>query len=221
MTETPVIAVRGEATLEVDAELAEFVATVEMEDRHRVAALDRVAERVAALRAVLDRFSNAVERHETSRLSVHSQTHDSRGHGEMLSYDGSATTTVVVGDLDAVGDVMLAVASLTEISVWGPSWSVRPASPVHREVRQAAISDAIARARDYAAALGADIVGLVELSDAGLTRGPEPRTTMLSLAAGPAGPPHLDLDPQRQSIHASIEARFTISEPTILAAPLD
>jgi uncharacterized protein len=221
MTDAPVIAVRGEATLEVDAEMAEFVATVELDDRHRVAALDRVAERVAALRAVLDRFSNAIERHETSRLSVHSEKHDSRAQGEMLLYHGSATTKVVLSDLDAVGDVMLAVASLPEISVWGPSWSVRPASPVHREVRHAAISDAIARARDYATALGADIVGLVELSDAGLTRGPEPRRTMLSLAAGPAGPPHLDLDPQRQQIHASIDARFTISQPTILAAPLD
>jgi hypothetical protein len=26
---------------------------------------------------------------------------------------------------------------------------------------------------------------------------------------------------QRQQIHASIEARFTISQPTVLAAPLD
>jgi uncharacterized protein YggE len=122
MTEAPVVAVRGEATLEVDAEIAEFTATVELRDRNRVTALNRVAERVAALRAV---------------------------------------------------------------------------------------------------ALGADIVGLVELSDAGLSRGPEPRTAMRSMAAGLTGPPHLDLDPQRQQIHASIEARFTISQPTVLAAPLD
>jgi uncharacterized protein len=221
MTDMPTIAVRGEATIEVDAETAEFTATVELQDRDRVSALNRVAERVAALRAVLDRFSNAIERHETSSLAVNAAMHDPGKNAEILRYHGNATTNVVVGDLDVVGDMMLAIASLDEIGVWGPSWSVRPASPVHRTARHAAISDAITRARDYAAALGADIVGLVELSDAGVTSGRQNLTMMWSAAANQAGPPHLDLDPKRQRIHASIEARFTISEPTILAAPLD
>jgi uncharacterized protein YggE len=221
MTDMPTIAVRGEATIEVDAETAEFTATVELQDRDRVSALNRVAERVAALRAVLDRFSNAIERHETSSLAVNAAMHDPGKNAEILRYHGNATTNVVVGDLDVVGDMMLAIASLDEIGVWGPSWSVRPASPVHRTARHAAISDAITRARDYAAALGADIVGLVELSDAGVTSGRQNLTMMRSAAANQAGPPHLDLDPKRQRIHASIEARFTISEPTILAAPLD
>jgi hypothetical protein len=44
MTEAPVVAVRGEATLEVDAEIAEFTATVELWDRNRVTALNRVAD---------------------------------------------------------------------------------------------------------------------------------------------------------------------------------
>lgn len=35
------------------------------------------------------------------------------------------------------------------------------------------------------------------------------------------GVPELDLDPQMQSIQASVEARFTISEPTVLAQPRD
>lgn len=150
-----------------------------------------------------------------------SVTRDPWPSREIIGYHGSATTTVVLTDLDAVGDIMLAVASLEEVSVWGQSWSVRPASPVHRTARHAAILDAIARARDYATALGADIVGLVELSDEGLSRSAEPRSRMLAMAAAQASTPRIDLDPQRQSVHASIEARFTISEPTILAAPLD
>lgn len=50
MTDTPTIAVRGEATLDVDAEVAEFTASVEVHEAERVAALARVAERVAAVR---------------------------------------------------------------------------------------------------------------------------------------------------------------------------
>jgi uncharacterized protein YggE len=221
MTDLPTIAVRGEATLEVDAERAEFTATVEVRDSQRIAALNRVGERVADVRAVLDRFPDAIERHETSRLSVNAVTRDPWPNQEIIGYHGSATTTVVLTDLDVVGDIMLAIASLDEVGVWGPSWSVRPASPVHREVRHAAISDAIARARDYATALGADIVGLVEMSDAGLSGGARRQSMVLSMASTQANSPSIDLDPQRQSIHASIEARFTISEPSILATPLD
>lgn len=218
MTDTPTIAVRGEATLDVDAEVAEFTASVEAHEAERVTALERVAERIAAVRGVLDRFRDAIERHATSQVSASAEKHHHTGE---VSFHGNATTIVVMSDLDAVGDVMLAVASLAEVSVWGPSWSVRPASPVHREVRHAAISDAIARARDYAAALGADIVGLVDLSDVGLSRLGEPRAVPLSMSARAAGSPQLDLDRQRLQVRASIEARFTISEPTILAAPID
>jgi uncharacterized protein len=218
MTDTPTIAVRGEATLDVDAEVAEFTASVEVHEAERVAALERVAERVAAVRAALDQFRDVIERHATSHVSASAEKHHHTGE---VSFHGNATTIVVMSDLDAVGNVMLAVGSLAEVSVWGPSWSVRPASPVHREVRHAAISDAIARARDYAAALGADIVGLVELSDAGLSRSGEPRAVPLAMAASAARSPRLDLDPQRLQVRASIEARFTISEPTILAAPID
>ena len=217
MTDTPTIAVRGEATLDVNAEVAEFTASVEVHEAERVTALERVAERVAAVRRVLDQFRDAIERHATSHVSASAEEHHLTGE---VSYHGNSTTTVVMSNLDAVGDVMLAVGSLAEVSVWGPSWSVRPASPVHREVRHAAISDAIARARDYAAALGAEIVGLVELSDIGLSRSGE-RAVPLSMAASAAGSPRLDLDRQRLQVCASIEARFTISEPTIVAAPID
>jgi hypothetical protein len=36
-----------------------------------------------------------------------------------------------------------------------------------------------------------------------------------------AGSPEMDLDPQRQTIQANVEARFEISDPTVLAEPLD
>ncbi len=33
--------------------------------------------------------------------------------------------------------------------------------------------------------------------------------------------PQIDLDPQAQTVHAVVEARFTISEPTALRDPVD
>jgi uncharacterized protein YggE len=190
-------------------------------DRDRTAALARVADRVATLRAVLDEYAPAIEKRETSRLSAWPQR--KRSGEKVSSYHGRATTTVVVRDLDMVGEVMLRVADLDQSMVDGPWWSVRPASPAFKDVRRAAIDEAIARGREYAEALNARIVGLVELTDVGMIA---PHAVALGHfrsreGASYAGQPELDLDPQRQQITAQIEARFTISFPGALADPED
>jgi uncharacterized protein YggE len=102
--------------------------------------------------------------------------------------------------------------------VSGPWWALRPGSPAHREARQAAIADALERAREYAAALGARIVRLIELADSGLNAQPVTRGGFraMALKRGGAGEvPQIDLEPQRQNVSASVEARFAISEPTL------
>src|SRR5262249_51218644 len=145
--------------------------------------------------------------------------------GEKVSYyRAQAVTTVVLHDLDVVGELMLRVADFDQTTVDGPWWSVRPGSPVYRDARRAAIDEAIARAREYAAAPGARIIGLIELTDVGMST---PQAVPLAMrfaardGAGYGGMPELDLDPQRQQITAHIEARFAISDPTALANPVD
>jgi hypothetical protein len=72
--------------------------------------------------------------------------------------------------------------------------------------------------------LGARVTGLVELADTGLSSNAAPRAEMMqmrSFAAAGSAPPELDLEPQRQQVRATIEARFTISEPTVLSDPVD
>ncbi len=217
----PTVAVRGESSREVDPELAEFTVTVSARDRDRAATLARLSERVAAVRRILDGYSAAISKRETSRMSVFAETKKS---GEKISaYVGNATTTVTVTDLDVVGEMMLRVADADQVAVNGPFWSVRPGSPVYREARHAAIAEAVTRAQEYAEALGARVIGLVEISDAGMSGGSGMRVVPLSwrAASAPAGQPELDLDPQRQQIQATVEGRFLISEPTILNQPVD
>jgi uncharacterized protein YggE len=112
--------------------------------------------------------------------------------------------------------MVLADQDLT--TVHGPSWSLRPDSPAYGEARRAAIDDALRRAREYADALGARLVRLVELTDSGLSGdgGPQPMAFAMRAAVGGQEQPQLELDPQRQTVHAAIEARFAISEPTVL-----
>jgi uncharacterized protein YggE len=219
---SPIVAVRGESTRTVDPEIAEFTVTVHARDKDRATTLARLAERVAAVRSVLDAYAVAIEKHETSRMSVYAQT--KRSGERVLAYVGNATTQVTVTDLDVVGEMMLRLADQDQVTVNGPIWSVRPASPVFREARHAAIADAVTRAKEYAEALGARVIGLVELTDVGMSGGGgfQPMfARAAALGGAPAGTPDLDLDPQRQQIQAQIEGRFRISDPAILTDPVD
>jgi uncharacterized protein YggE len=133
------------------------------------------------------------------------------------------STTVTVGDFAALGEMMLTIADQDQTHVYGPTWSLRPDSPVHREARRSAVGEAIGRAREYAEALGAQVTELIELSDPGLGRGPEPvvayqayGAASMTRGAPGGGTPQLQLDPQRQRVYAAVEARFTVTAPTVL-----
>jgi uncharacterized protein len=131
---------------------------------------------------------------------------------------------VTVTDLDVIGEMMLRISGVPQVSANGPFWSVRPGSPVYREARHAAIADAVTRAKEYAEALGARVIGLVELTDVGMSAGDMAAPRMMRAFAARGGAesmPELDLDPQRQQIQAQIEGRFLISNPSILDDPLD
>jgi uncharacterized protein YggE len=214
----PVVAVRGEAMREVPPEFARFAVTVSARDKDRQTTLRRLAERAEAMRALIDGYGPAVDRRETGSLQVFPER--KRSGEKIAAYRGSVSTIVTMTDFDLLGELMLRLADHDLTAVAGPWWELRPDSPVHREVRRAAIDDAIVVARDYAAALGARITALVELADAGI------RTPGMPLFARAAGLEHLsaevpaiDLDPQVQTVQAAVEARFTISEPAALREP--
>ncbi|MEV4199074.1 SIMPL domain-containing protein [Micromonospora globbae] len=213
MVDAPVVTVRGEAYREVPPELARFTVTATARDRDREATLTRLAERAAAVRVLLDAEGPAIDRRETGDLRVRPET--ARSSERVVAWHGSVTTTVAVTDFTALGELMLRLADQDQVEVAGPWWSLRPDSPVHREVRHAAIADALARAREYAEALGARVTALVELADAGVER---PMMARMAYAAGPGagdGPPELDLDPQQQTVQAAVQARFAISTPVL------
>ncbi|MEV7231949.1 MULTISPECIES: SIMPL domain-containing protein [Polymorphospora] len=216
MVDGPVLAVRGEATREVPPEVARFAVTVAARDRDRQATLTRLGERAAAVRALIDGYGDAIERRETGTLQVRPEL--KRSGERVVAYQGSVTTTVTVTDFTVLGELMLRLADQEQTSVAGPWWELRPTSPAYRDARRAAIDEALARAREYAGALGARVTALLELADTGMTNQPMMTRAAFHLdAMGKGGAPELDLDPQVQTVQASVEARFSISEPTVLA----
>ncbi|MBE1487096.1 SIMPL domain-containing protein [Plantactinospora soyae] len=219
MTDQPTVVVRGEVVREVPPEIARFAVTVSARDKDRPAALARLAERSGAVRALIDGYGDAIDRRETGQLWVRPEL---KRTGERVSvYAGSATTTVTVSDFGMLGELMLRLADQDQTSVAGPWWELRPGSRVHREARRAAVAEAVARAREYADALGAEVTALLQLSDSGVADRPMmmTRAAFGMTAKSGGGMPELELDPQLQTVQATVEARFAISPPRLDVTP--
>ncbi len=210
------IVVRGEATREVPPELAVFSVTASARDKDRQTALTRLSERAAELRTHLDDFPDAIERRETSAVQVHPEL--KRGGGERIAaYAGSVTTTVTVTDFAVLGELLLRLADRDQTSVAGPWWQLRPGSRASADVRRAAITDALGRAREYAEAVGAEVDRLVEIADENAGGGGgQPMMRMAAYGGAPEADLALEVDPQPQTVHASVLVRVTITEPTTL-----
>jgi len=208
------IVVRGEATREVPPELAIFSVTVSARDKDRQTALTRLTERAAELRTHLDDFPEAIERRETSGVQVHPEL--KRGGERISAYTGSVTTTVTVTDFTVLGELLLRLADRDQTSLSGPWWQLRPGSRAGAEVRRAAIADALGRAREYAEAVGAQVDRLVEIADENAGGGGQPMMRMAAFGGAPEADLALEVDPQVQTVHASVLVRVTITEPTAL-----
>ena len=206
----PTIVVRGEASREVPPELAVFSVSVVVRGHDRPTVVARLAERAAELRAALDAYGDTIERRATGNVRVHPeyQPDSMRPSG----YSGVVDTSVTVTDFDALEEMLPGLAVRDQVSIFGPWWQLRPGSTAGAEVRRAAIADALARAREYAAAVGARIDRLVEISDE-VAGGMAPMA--MRSAAQPSSAPVLQLDPQPQTVQASVLVRVTITEPDL------
>jgi uncharacterized protein YggE len=120
---------------------------------------------------------------------------------------------VTVRAFDRLEDIDAILARHEGFNVHGVTWSVDLDNPAWPEVRAAAIEAAIAKGRDYAAALGGSLQRIDHLADVGLIgeRGAGGRMTPAgsAMVAASGAPDMPSLDPVPQEIQAAVEARFT------------
>lgn len=218
--DAPRIAVRGEAHLEVDPEIARIGITVAARGKDRRAALDDLTRRNAAVLDLVKSYGDTVERLETGHFSLTPEL-IARGRDERVrAYHGAVRLTAELADFTALGELATRLADLELTRVDGPQWALRPDSPVHRQVRQQAVREAVRRAREYAEALGTSLAALVELADIGAedmeTYG-RAAGRMRPRAGGGTGETvaPLELEPERQHVRAQVNARFTMVPPRL------
>ncbi|MFE9095094.1 SIMPL domain-containing protein [Streptomyces sp. NPDC007264] len=220
--DAPRIAVRGEAHLEADPEIARIGVTVSARGTDRRTALDDLTRRNAAALELIKSYGQAVEKLETGAFSLSPEL-TRHGRGERVrAYHGRVHLTAELTDFTALGELATRLADLELTRVDGPWWSLRPDSPVHRTARQQAVREAVQRAREYAEALDTTLTALVELADVGAEDARPvpfaPAPAMRSMAYGAAAPEEaapLDLEPERQHVYARVNARFTMAPPRL------
>lgn len=219
--EVPRVAVRGEARLEVDPEIARIGITVSARGTDRRTALEDLTRRNAAVLDLIKSYGDPVEKLETGAFSITPEL-TRHGRGERIrAYHGRVHITAELNDFTALGELTTRLADLELTQVDGPWWALRPTSPAHGQARRQAVLEAVQRAREYAEALGARLAALVELADLGAENAapfagtPGGMRTMAFSAAEDTGAPPLDLEPQRQTVYAQVNARFTMTPPQL------
>ncbi|MFJ6292734.1 SIMPL domain-containing protein [Streptomyces griseoviridis] len=220
--DAPRLTVRGEAHLEVDPEIARITITVTARGKDRRHTLDDLTHRNTTTLDLVKSYGDAIERLETGHFSLTPELAQ-RGRGERIrTHHGSVTLTAELNDFTALGELTSRLADLDLTSVDGPWWTLRPDSPVHTQARKQAVKEAVQRARAYADALDTTLAALIELADLDADTPqpypPAPGNRMRSMAFAGAPddtPPTLDLEPQRQEIHAAVNARFTMTPPRL------
>ena len=214
-----VITTAGEAYLEVEPEFAIVHVNVWAVEPDRALAVRAATDRAAAARGLTDAVGAAIERVETGGVSVWPE-HDPTGR-RITGYRAGMSTQVRVVDFTVLGDLLARLAELQGVDLHGPMWQLRPDSPHYRAARLAAVDDALRRARDYAAALGTEVIGVLEVSDSGLlSDGRRDQSggfgaPMMARATMAEAAPVFDVAPARQHVHARIEARFDVCPPEL------
>jgi uncharacterized protein YggE len=206
MSATPTVTVQGEGQVEGPPELATVSAVLHTSGRTSADVTRSLADVAHQVEVALPDLPYDSIR--TDPFSI-TPVFDRRSGVRITGYTGRYSTRLTLTDFFGLSDLVVALAGLPGAQVDGPWWSLRRDSPLHREARVDAVRAAVARARDYATALGANLGDLLELSDTdGGFGGGMPRA--FAMAKGGGSPPELDLEPQPQTVTANVTARFAL-----------
>lgn len=228
MTEAagPLVSVRGEARESVQPDAARVSGRLVAIRPDRVSALAAAAEMTDRLTRELVALGGAPLSTGTLRHPLTWSLYDTGSEEEWDQSGKSATgrtgnlvavvwVALTTRDLEGLQRLTAALSPLDGLSLSGVSWIVDEDNPAWPRVRAAAISAAVAKARDYAAALGSALVGVDHLADPGLLGGADgssggwagrPSGYVMEQEGGGGKTP--SLTPVPQELVAVVDGRF-------------
>jgi uncharacterized protein YggE len=123
----------------------------------------------------------------------------------IVGYQVSNRVTARVRDIDRLGAVLDALVSAGATNIDGPWFDIADPAQVLGEARDAAVADALARARRYAAAAGVELGQIISIEEAG-SFAPPPRPMMRAEAIAADVP----IAPGQTELSASVTVTFAI-----------
>lgn len=210
------LVVRGAAVRRRPAEVGTVTGAVEAADDDPRTAIDRVRVGIRGLAdSLADRRASGAVRWSTGELRTWSeQPWSADGTPQAVVHHASCGFTAAFEATDEPGSWLGERLGRGDgLVVHQVGWDLAPATraDLERGTRGDAVRDALARAQDYADALGLGPVRPVAVADAGLLHGagagPGGDQPMFRLAASTEGS-GVPLDPAEVEIACSIDARF-------------
>jgi hypothetical protein len=235
-----VLSVRGEARRTVAPDSAELHTPITTTRGSKQDALQSAAVQLDLVTAALTELGGVVLTPESERapLTWSAQravtrpvvTHDPETRRKELGDQIIAEVEMRLGvrDFELLDRIGAALAEFEDVSVRWVNWLVDFDNPAWSAVRSDSIHAAVAKARDYAAALGGRVASLQELADVGLLGADGGggqrmmRATSASMdwsATGGGDVP--SLDPVPLELQASVDGRFLAEGLSLDAATPD
>jgi uncharacterized protein len=232
------LSVRGEAHQMVPPDHAAVAAAIEATQGSKAEAVRAAAVELDSLTTDLAALGGVVLDAGTGRrpltwsaesvTTYQEQAHDDQTGSYQPTGQVTAAVAVVIAVrafdlLDTLGAVL---AAHEAVGVHQVTWHVDWDNPAWPDVRAAAIQAAIAKGRDYAAALGGSLSAVQHIADPGLLGGDgapqgfaSGRAMRRAPSRGGGEPDAPSLDPVPQELTAVIEARFTADGVSLTAHP--
>jgi uncharacterized protein len=205
------IVVTGTGEIRARPDVAVISAGVIVQSGTASAAL---AENSRTMNAVLQQLRTsglAAEDLQTSQFSVmplyetQPPERETTAPPRIVGYQVSNQVTARVRDTDRLGSVLDVLVSAGATNIEGPLFDIADPEQLLGEARDAAVADALARARRYAAAAGVELGEIISIEEAG-SFAPPPRPMMLAEAMAADVP----IAPGQTELSASIMMVFAI-----------
>ena len=212
----PHVAVDGVGRLEVIPDRAVVRFSFTAVEGNRPKAHDAVAQRVAGLRAILDREQIGEDQRQTSAVYVVELRDRDRNQNlrKVSGYQATASTSVRFRHGQPIGEVIGEAVREAGADIGGPHWYVSSGHPAQLEVYRLAALDARSKAQAVAAGLGVAVGDVLEAGTPGGQgfMGHAVRAAAAPMAAGQ--PPEIPVDPGEVTISATVRVAFAIAGGT-------
>jgi uncharacterized protein len=204
------IVVTGTGEMRARPDIAVISAGVIVQSGTASAAL---AENSRAMNAVLQQLRTsglAGEDVQTSQFSItplyetQPPEREATGPPRIVGYQVSNLVTARVRDIDRLGSVLDVLVSAGATNIEGPSFDIADPEQLLGEARDAAVADALAKARRYAAAAGVELGEIISIEEAGSFAPPRPMMRAEAMAAD------VPIAPGQTQLSASVTVVFAI-----------